>query len=260
MSQKLYSTKISENTMENRQNKFYSSISKYYSEIFPFNPAQLQFVNRSAKTLSGKNILDIGCATGELAYSLAEAGAKVTGIDLNEDLLAQAKKLKAHPGIHFQKGDMLRLKADFQTDSFDIVVCFGNTLAHLLSLELIRQMTDGVYSALKPGGVFLLQILNYNYIFSEPVTRLPAIETENIKFTRNYHFKKDSPILRFQTDLFLKKEGITISNDTNLLGLQSNELNEILNATGFHGIEFFSNFAEGEYGGKHLPLVARAQK
>ncbi len=246
--------------MKDSQNEFYSSISKYYSEIFPYNPVQMQFVEKNAGALSGKNILDIGCATGELAYRLTEAGAHVTGIDLNEDLLNQAKAAKNHPHLNFQRGDMLRLKTDFQPGSFDHVICFGNTLVHLLSPDLIRRMIDGVYSVLKPGGLFLLQILNYDYILSGPVTQLPAIETENIKFIRNYHFEPKNPVIRFQTDLQLKKEGITISNETNLLGLKSHELNEILRSAGFGNIAFYSNFASGTFGGKHLPLVAKAQK
>ncbi len=245
---------------KNMQNKFYSSISEYYSEIFPFNPAQLKFVEKSADTLPARSILDIGCATGELASRLAEAGARVTGIDLNEDLLVQAKKRKVHSGAHFQKGDMLRLKDDFLSGSFDMVICFGNTLVHLPTHELVQQMTDSVFSILKPSGIFLLQILNYDYIFSEKLTNLPTIETEKIKFVRNYHFEKNSSLVRFQTDLHLKNEEVVISNETTLLGLRSDELNKILQTSGFKQIAFYSNFAEGEFGGKHLPLVAKAQK
>ena len=54
--------------MHDSQNIFYTSISKYYSEIFPFNPMQLKFVKNKLGELQGKHILDIGCATGELAF------------------------------------------------------------------------------------------------------------------------------------------------------------------------------------------------
>jgi glycine/sarcosine N-methyltransferase len=159
--------------MTDAQNKFYSSISKYYPEIFPYNPLQLQFVTGIAGNLAGQQILDIGCATGELAFQLAKAGAEVTGIDLNEDLLQQAKAGKVHPKLSFQKGNMLELKNDFQSETFDTVLCFGNTLVHLTSQKLILDMLHGVNAVLKPGGIFLLQILNYDYILSEPVTELP---------------------------------------------------------------------------------------
>ena len=246
--------------MANTQNKFYSSISEYYPEIFPYNPAQLQFVKNNAGDLPGKKVLDIGCATGELAFQLSKSGADVTGIDLNEDLLQQAKAGKVYPGLLFQKGNMLELQSDFQSEAFDAVLCFGNTLVHLPSHELISKMLSGVFAVLKPGGVFLLQILNYDFIVSEPVTELPLIETENIKFVRRYGFDENSPLISFQTKLYLKKEGEVIHNETPLLALKSGELRVLLENAGFTDVEFYSGFKKEPFGGNHIPLVVRAVK
>lgn len=246
--------------MANAQNKFYSSIAEYYPEIFPYNPAQFQFVAGNAGDLTGQQILDIGCATGELAFQLAKAGAEVTGIDLNEDLLQQAKTRKVHPMLTFQKGNMLELQNDFQTEKFDVVLCFGNTLVHLSSPEQILEMLTGVNAVLKPGGIYLLQILNYDYIVAEPVTELSLIETENIRFVRQNGFEPGNPVITFQTELHIKKEDEVIFNETPLLALKSKELKELLEDAGFKQIKLFSNFKEESFGGKHIPLVAKAVK
>lgn len=260
---------------KDNQNKFYTSISKYYSEIFPFNPMQLNFVKHYAGSLQGKKILDIGCATGELAFNLAKEGALVTGIDLNKDLLKQAKNgigefrfaesnqqesdlLSRYPV--FQIGNMLELNNDFQQGQFDVVICFGNTLVHLLSKDLIRKMLTGVFSVLKPGGHFLLQILNYEYILESGITQLPMIETDNIKFIRNYEFKEDSPLIKFQTELYSKITKESVSNETELLALKSHQLTEMLKQTKFTGIEPYANFKMQQFGGKHLPLVLSCRK
>ena len=58
--------------MKDKQNQFYTSISKYYSEIFPYKPMQLQYVKKRVGELTEKKILDIGCATGELAFNLVK--------------------------------------------------------------------------------------------------------------------------------------------------------------------------------------------
>ena len=242
------------------QNRFYSSISKYYSEIFPYNPAQLDFVKNRVGKLTGKNILDIGCATGELAFRLADSGAVVTGIDLNEDLLKQAMENKIHPNCSFQFGNMLHLNNDFNSESFDTVLCFGNTLVHLENKEQVSVMFQGVYSILKQGGHFLIQILNYDYILDEKVSDLPLIETNNIKFVRKYEFEKDAELINFQTDLKLKKEDESISNETSLLALKSDSLISLLRASCFGSIELFSNFKQETFGGKHLPLVLSCRK
>jgi glycine/sarcosine N-methyltransferase len=244
--------------MKDAQNEFYSSISNYYSDIFPYNPAQLEFVSRNSGGLSGKRILDIGCATGELSYQLAGAGAEVAGIDLNEDLLAQAQSNKAHQRVTFQNMNMLDVKDAFQNGEFDVVLCFGNTLVHLTSEELIRKLFYGIKHILKPGGLLLLQILNYDYILSEKVSELPVIENENIRFVRNYIFKEDSPLIGFKTGLHLKNENKVVYNETPLLALSSQALEDLLEEAGFINSSMFGNFKEEPFGGKHLPLVVKA--
>lgn len=260
--------------MTDNQNRFYTSISKYYSEIFPFKPMQLSFVKEKLGDLKAKQILDIGCATGELAYQLAKSGAKVIGIDLNEDLLNQAMGCKgfqsvdsvkcesefATPNPRFQYGNMLELQADFQTEQFDAVLCFGNTLVHLQSKELILEMLKAAKAVLEPGGQLLLQILNYDYIVSEQVAELPIIETENIKFVRKYQFPKNSDTVLFQTDLEIKADEISVSNETTLLALKSDELIQLLEKAGFKNIQLYANFKQAAFGGKHLPLVVSCEK
>lgn len=246
--------------MSDLQNQFYSSISKYYSQIFPFNPGQLNFVKKKSGELNGKQILDIGCATGELAFRLATNGSKVVGIDLNEDLLLQAKANKKHPNLTVQKGNMLELENDFAAARFDSILCFGNTLVHLQSEKLVQQMLSGVYALLKPGGQFLLQILNYDYIVNERVSALPLIETPSIKFIRNYKFNNTIDLLGFQTNLEIKAEGKKVSNETPLLALKSKNLKLLLQSSGFTNIQLYANFKQDSFGGKHIPLVVSCAK
>jgi glycine/sarcosine N-methyltransferase len=244
--------------MNQSQHEFYSSISEYYHEIFPYNPTQLGFTSKYTGGTNGKEILDIGCATGELAFQLAKEGAVVTGIDLNENLLFQANTKKVNPNLTFQKGDMLELESDFHPRQFDAVICFGNTLVHLLSEQQVFKMFCGVHTVLKTGGAFLIQILNYDYIISEKVTQLPVIETPNIKFIRSYRIENEKPVIQFSTELHIKKENRVINNETPLLAVQSYQLKELLTKAGFINISLFANFKEEKLGGKHLPLVIKA--
>jgi glycine/sarcosine N-methyltransferase len=245
---------------DKEQNEFYTSISEFYSEIFPYNPAQLEFVRRNFRDLAEKQILDIGCATGELAFKLAESGANVTGIDLNKDLLSKAFQRKLATNPEFREGDMLELEKNFPAASFDGVLCFGNTLVHLPSIELVGQVIKSVFKILKPGGKFLLQILNYDYIAGEKVSSLPVIDTEDFTFIRKYEFEKDNPLFRFKTDLILKRNYQLISNETWLLALKSMDLKKLLKKVGFTETEFYSDFKGTPLGGKHLPLVGSCQK
>jgi glycine/sarcosine N-methyltransferase len=174
-------------------------------------------------------------------------------INISTDYLKRESEF-ATPKL--QIGNMLELATDFKPAQFYVVLCFGNTLVHLQTRELMRQMLNGVFTILKPGGRFIMQILNYDYIFAEQVSKLPTIETENIQFIRNYKFEENSPLIRFQTELILKKKEKSILNETLLFGLKSAELIELLKEAGFTEIELFSNFKQEPFGGKHLPLVA----
>lgn len=74
----------------------------------------------------GERVLDVGCGTGIVARRAAahvgEAGA-VVGLDLNETMLATARRVSAdlHPPIEWRSGDMTDLP--FADGSFDVVLC-----------------------------------------------------------------------------------------------------------------------------------------
>jgi 2-polyprenyl-3-methyl-5-hydroxy-6-metoxy-1,4-benzoquinol methylase len=43
-------------------------------------------------SLHGQLVLDLGCAVGDLAGELVARGARVIGVDLNEELLQEARR------------------------------------------------------------------------------------------------------------------------------------------------------------------------
>jgi ubiquinone/menaquinone biosynthesis C-methylase UbiE len=71
--------------------------------------------------IQGRTILDVGTGTGRAALLLASAGARVTGVDASEPMLAIARERAAHDGlpVEFRVGDAHAL--DFGPRSFDIV-------------------------------------------------------------------------------------------------------------------------------------------
>lgn len=73
---------------------------------------------------AGERVLDIGCGTGIVARTVAPRigeGGQVTGLDLNDDMLAVARAASAtlRPTIAWQQGDAAALP--FADGSFDIV-------------------------------------------------------------------------------------------------------------------------------------------
>ena len=115
---------------------FYESIAKVYDYIFPKNRKQLEFIECIEKIKTKEKILDIGCATGNLTELLGERTENVIGIDLDRELIKEAK-LK-NPRLIFENMNMLEIDKSFEENSFNRIVSFGNTLVHLDNIGEIK--------------------------------------------------------------------------------------------------------------------------
>lgn len=91
--------------------------------------------------------LDIGCGRGENAIMLAMSGCDVTGIDLVEDAIsdAKAKAIERHVKVNFVLGDVLRLDRLFMRDR--CIGCSRQTANISCCVSQIRSQTDT-----GPGG------------------------------------------------------------------------------------------------------------
>jgi ubiquinone/menaquinone biosynthesis C-methylase UbiE len=85
---------------------------------------QEQLLLASLGPCEGRQMLDVGTGTGRAAMTLAQAGARVTGMDASVEMLAVARARAAGAGlaIKFVPGDAHSLP--FADRSFDASVCF----------------------------------------------------------------------------------------------------------------------------------------
>src|SRR5216684_3488456 len=103
------------------------------------NPARIQ---------RGQRVLDVGCGTGVVAVTAARLGAKVTGLDLTPELLAEARENSrvAMVDIDWHEGDVEHLP--FEPSTFDVVVSqFGHMFAPRADVAVSQMLR-----VLKPGG------------------------------------------------------------------------------------------------------------
>jgi len=110
-------------------------------------PGALQFLERLA-LWPGIKMLDVACGAGQIAIPAARAGGNVTGIDLAQNLVDQARARAKAEGvsIRFEQGDAENLP--YENGSFDLVVSLIGAMfaprPELVARELVR--------VCKPGG------------------------------------------------------------------------------------------------------------
>ena len=240
---------------------FYTSIAKYYSHIFPANPLQVKFLS-NILPYNGARILDVGCATGELSFALTRFGFPIWAFDFDAEMIEIAQNAKAEDTMFpvFEQLDMRLLDQNYPEAFFDTVICFGNTLVHLLNDDDIRQFLRAVHQVLSKDGTLTIQILNYRHIIQNQIKRLPRIDNEHISFHRSYEYGDKPGLIDFNTTLTIKSTGQVIQNTVKLNAITQEKLQELLNETGFDKLEFFGSFISEPLKADSLPLIVTCKK
>ncbi|HIE38717.1 MAG TPA: class I SAM-dependent methyltransferase [Anaerolineales bacterium] len=110
----------------------------------------------------GASILDLACGYGRIAIPLARRGFAVTGLDLSETLLGQARAAASKTGAQatWHRGDMRHIP---WTKAFDAVINIFSSFGYFSDEAENRKVLEGVARALKPGGRFLIDVVNRDW-------------------------------------------------------------------------------------------------
>ena len=144
---------------KNNLNQWWN-ISGNYKILHKINPLRLEFIlNNFDKSISKKNVLDIGCGGGLISESLAKKKAKVTGIDEN---ICSIKQAKEHAKISSLKIKYINQSLDSffnkNKKKFDLILCL-EVLEHVNDVE---KTLDKITKLLNPGAILILSTINRN--------------------------------------------------------------------------------------------------
>ena len=217
----------------------------------PFIEKQIQ------KVKSRKNqpldILDTACGTGMHAVALAKLGHKVSAADLFPEMIYKSHHNAHEAGVELQLvkaglGDMART---FGRENFDLVLCLGNSLPHLLTLAELADSVRDFAACLRPGGMVLIQNRNFDAVMSSKMRWMdpqPYHEGEaEWLFQRFYDFEPDG-LIRFNI-VTLKRYGSSswqaAVTDTRLRPQLRAEIEQTALRAGFIDLQF-SGSMKGE--------------
>lgn len=137
-----------------------SVVKKFYEQQSPqyaVNALRRQKILQLAQAdgLSGKRILDIGCATGYLGQALKQPDNFVAGVDVAESAVAEARKVLDAAYVVDVENEPW--PEDFVTQPFDLVIC-AEFIEHLFDQDAFLQHIKKI---MKPGGRLILTTPNF---------------------------------------------------------------------------------------------------
>jgi SAM-dependent methyltransferase len=113
----------------------------------------------------GSRILDLCCGYGRHAIGLAKKGYDLIGLDLSPVLLKKARDDMAE-----SETDVVLVRADMRDIpfkcTFDYVINIFTAFGYFDNEDDDQRVMNGVCAALRPGGAFLMDTVNREWVLS----------------------------------------------------------------------------------------------
>lgn len=125
----------------------------------PLARADVAFCNRVFETPG--RLIDLGCGTGRLCVHFARKGFDCVGVDLSEEMLAQARANADAAGVRveWRNANLVEL-AGVPDGHFDYAACLFSTLGMVRGEENRAAAVQQAFRVLRTGGRFVLHVHN----------------------------------------------------------------------------------------------------
>lgn len=154
-----------------KTNEFYNFMAPFYDTFMEAGESTLEDeLKLILKTFPQScRILDVGCGTGRIAFSLQEKGYDITGLDISQGMINEAIKKG------FKKGyveDLTYFKSTQK--SFDGIISLHTGFSYVNDEKIIRQMINICKHLLIDGGIILWDTPNEEFYGKERILEWPA--------------------------------------------------------------------------------------
>ena len=231
------------------------SLKPWFEEVFdedylrtlPFMTAQqtlreTAFIKDALSAPAEGEVLDVACGYGRHAIEFGQRGYRVTGLDLSLPLLIRAadEAQRRNLSVNFVHADMREMAYDSQ---FDAAYCVLTSFGYF-DEETNLRVASSICRAIKPGGRFLVDTINRDYIVSDLPSRTwwegdGCVVLEEVDF--NFH---TSRVLIRRSIVF--GDGRQVENEISIRAYSLHELGRVLRRAGFQILEASGSLANKE--------------
>ena len=167
-----------------RQAQFYDDIAEYYDLIYRDWEvsmrrqgaliAELLQGSQRGRLSGSLRVLDVAAGIGTQSLFLAGVGHDVTARDISERAIARLSREAAARGLRLDAacGDMREVDKTVE-GTFDAVIAFDNSVPHLLQDSEIVDAFSSWLKVLRPGGMMLCSVRDYDKVDRSPVSQHP---------------------------------------------------------------------------------------
>ncbi|HHW37247.1 MAG TPA: class I SAM-dependent methyltransferase [Bacillales bacterium] len=177
-----------------------------------------------------ETVLDLGCGTGIYSLELAKKGLKVTGMDISEEMLKQARKKAIQSGYDLDliSGDFHTLP--FEDEVFDLVI----TNITLEFADDPKRVVSEAMRVLKTGGCFVAGFIGKHSSWGKIYQKKGESDSNSV-FSKAVFFTPEdiNSLYKYKPDNLLF--GLYIDSEEFLNEIQAMELE--LKRRAFHPIE-----------------------
>jgi 2-polyprenyl-3-methyl-5-hydroxy-6-metoxy-1,4-benzoquinol methylase len=181
--------------MSSVREHYENHLADYYAWIFGGLRLKIEenrqfFARHNIRPLHSGLAFDLGAGCGFQSIPLAELGFRVVALDLSSKLLTQLEANAAGLAIETICGDLLNF-AGYDRGAIELLVCMGDTLTHLESLDSVQKLLSRTHAALESGGRLVLTFRNLARALSELDRFIPVRSDAHRIFTCFLEYEKD---------------------------------------------------------------------
>lgn len=219
---------------------------------------EVRFIAAQLPEIAKFSCLDLGCGDGRHLPGFGDIASCVVGVDYSPSLLAIAKASIAGRGnISLARADFRDLP--FHHGSFDLITSLFTGFGYLDSDDEHLRLLQEWRLVLKPGGNFVLDFLDREFVLANIVPRSER-EESGFRIIERRALSSDRLRIDKELEVVSTSTGEVRSYFESVRAYSSEELGQLLNKAGFTINKIFSDYTGTPYRSGLARLIIFAKR